>query len=471
LLTARDALMALDEVLSLETQYVASTVAVEAFISRCVDSIIAASVEPYDGRPTIPDPVGPMAGAAAEPEARRHTALAAPAGAAPQAGIAADGESGPMFDFASAVDKAPTGRSAPGGPPSLNLDLERLQQSIAAQIPFDESAQMLVEPEAPRPGGRLKPWMKTAAIIVALLATAAAGVAGARRYLASAAPAVLTGTLVVESAPAGVEVFVDGEPRGVTPFKGTLTPGPHIVELRGRGTPRVLPITVTAGTTLSQFVELAEASAPVTGQLDVRSDPPGARITINGQPVGTTPMVVSNLAAGSHTVLLEREGASVEHTVTIEPGTTAALVAPVTPAGPTSGWIAVTAPYAMQIFEEGRLIGSTESERIMVAAGRHTFQIVNDTLGFRTSRAVQVQPGRTATMSIELPNGTVNINAQPWAEVWIGQRRIGETPIGNLALPIGSHEVVFRHPQLGERRQAIQVTTGAPVRLSVDMQK
>jgi hypothetical protein len=53
--------------------------------------------------------------------------------------------------------------------------------------------------------------------------------------------------------------------------------------------------------------------------------------------------------------------------------------------------------------------------------------------------------------------------------VWIDGQRVGETPIGNLSVPIGSHEVVFRHPQFGEKRRAISVTLGAPVRLSVDM--
>jgi len=65
----------------------------------------------------------------------------------------------------------------------------------------------------------------------------------------------------------------------------------------------------------------------------------------------------------------------------------------------------------------------------------------------------------------------VNLNAVPWAEVWIDNKRIGETPIGNVPLPIGPHEVVFRHPQFGEKRQAIEVTASAPVRVSIDMRK
>jgi len=70
---------------------------------------------------------------------------------------------------------------------------------------------------------------------------------------------------------------------------------------------------------------------------------------------------------------------------------------------------------------------------------------------------------------LDLPQGVLNLNAAPWAEVWIDGQRAGETPIGNLAVPIGPHEIVFKHPQLGEKRHAVSVTLGAPVRLSVDM--
>jgi hypothetical protein len=72
---------------------------------------------------------------------------------------------------------------------------------------------------------------------------------------------------------------------------------------------------------------------------------------------------------------------------------------------------------------------------------------------------------------VDWPKGTVAVNAQPWAEVWIDGERIGETPIGSVALPLGVHEVVFRHPELGERRATTTVTAGAPARLSVDLRR
>jgi len=115
------------------------------------------------------------------------------------------------------------------------------------------------------------------------------------------------------------------------------------------------------------------------------------------------------------------------------------------------------------------MIGTSDTDKIMMAAGRHDVELVNETLGYRATRSVQVPPGKVAGLSVDMPQGTININAAPWAEVWIDGRRVGETPIGNLPISIGSHEVVFRHPQLGEKRQAVSVTLNAPVRLSIDM--
>jgi len=59
----------------------------------------------------------------------------------------------------------------------------------------------------------------------------------------------------------------------------------------------------------------------------------------------------------------------------------------------------------------------------------------------------------------------------PWADVWIDGERVGETPIGNLSLPIGPHEIVFRHPDLGEQKYAATVSLKGPVRVSVDLRK
>jgi hypothetical protein len=252
----------------------------------------------------------------------------------------------------------------------------------------------------------------------------------------------------------------------------SVTPGAHILELRGRGVPRVIPFTATAGAQVSHHLEFA--NTPETGQLRVDSQPAGAKVTVDGVARGVAPLTVADLVPGDHEVILETPEASARHVVSVQAGGTASLVAPVgaaaVPAGaPAAGWLTIKAPFSLEVREGGRVIGTTDADRIMVAAGRHELQLVNQTLGYNSTRVVTVPAGKVATITADLPNGTVNLQALPWAEVWIDGQRVGETPIGNLSVPIGPHEVVFKHPQFGEKRHAISVSLSAPVRLSVDM--
>jgi tetratricopeptide (TPR) repeat protein len=88
----------------------------------------------------------------------------------------------------------------------------------------------------------------------------------------------------------------------------------------------------------------------------------------------------------------------------------------------------------------------------MLAAGKHDIELVNDLVGFREMRTVQVTSGRVAALSIAIPKGTVSLNAVPWATVSIDGENVGDTPIGNFPLAVGQHEVVFRNTELGEQR-------------------
>jgi PEGA domain len=394
------------------------------------------------------------------------------------------------------ADKLPEAKSAnaprpfeqtPQTPPPAVRDITEL---IAADDLFtdeDKSRKPVLDkdlvketPVATLPAGKKKiatgkkrlpgAWKKQAAFAaVAVIALSIGGYFALRKTPAAAA-ATAMGTLDVQSSPAGVQVFIDGEERGQTPAQLSLKAGAHILELRGRGVPRVTPINVTAGGQVSQFVEFADT--PVTGQLQVQSQPSGARVQVDGVDRGVAPVTVPNLTPGTHEVVLQSGTGSVKQVVTVQAGGTASIVAPVggdTSTGPVSGWVAVQAPLTVEIREGGKLLGTSEADRLMLAAGHHELEIVNPLLGYRVTRAVQVPPGKTAVVKIDLPNGVVNLNASPWAEVFIDGQRVGETPIGNLSVPIGPHEVLFRNPQLGEKRHAISVSLAAPVRLSVEM--
>jgi hypothetical protein len=312
-----------------------------------------------------------------------------------------------------------------------------------------------------------------AALAAVLLLFVVGGGTLAARMFFSASPS--SGTVAVTTNPPGVQVLLDGQPLGVTPTTLTVTAGAHVLELRGAGEPRSIPIDVTAGAQLSQYIEMGKSQSTL-GNLQVRTEPAGGQIIVDGVPIGPSPVTVVDLQPGEHSVVVETEAGTTRQTVVVEAGATASLVAqlpsaPAAPSGPTSGWISVNSPRTVQLFEEGRLLGSSDTERLMVPTGTHRLEIVNEALGYRDTRTVQVVAGKVAPISVEFPKGTIALNAVPWADVWIDGEKVGETPIGNLAVTVGSHEIIFRHPELGEQRHTATVTLNGPARLSVDLRK
>jgi hypothetical protein len=155
------------------------------------------------------------------------------------------------------------------------------------------------------------------------------------------------------------------------------------------------------------------------------------------------------------------------------PGKTDAVPAAAPPVEKSmlAGSVAVTTPVPMQVLLKGRVVATTEAESFMLPVGTQELEFVNQNVGYRARRTVTIQAGKTTPVRLDPPSGTVNINAVPWAEVWLEDQRLGETPLGNLKLPIGSRELIFRHPDLGERRATVLVTLKEPARISMDLRK
>jgi len=304
--------------------------------------------------------------------------------------------------------------------------------------------------------------------VVAAVAAIALVTFGFFRFGASAT----TGTLSIITSPGPAGVVVDGEPRGVTPVTLELSPGKHLVELTTSAGVRRVPVTIEAGSQASQYLELPQTTESGVGQLQVRTDPADASVTVDGRFIGRSPVNVPDLSPGAHTVVLQGPSGAVTQQVLIEPGRTASLVVPMTATAiprASAGWISIAAPADVQIFEEGRLLGTNRIDRIMVPVGRHEIEIVNEPLGYRERRTLQVTAGQVTAVRLAWPMGTLALNAVPWAEAFVDGQSVGETPIGGIQVPIGTHEVVFRHPELGERRASVTVIAGQPAKVGVDL--
>ena len=101
-----------------------------------------------------------------------------------------------------------------------------------------------------------------------------------------------------------------------------------------------------------------------------------------------------------------------------------------------------------------------------MAVGAHTLELVNGATGFRTRRDVQIRAGHLEEIGVDLPTTTIHLNAVPWAEVWIDGTLVGQTPIGNHPVTIGPHQVLFRHPVLGDKEIATVVTADGANRVT-----
>ena len=321
-------------------------------------------------------------------------------------------------------------------------------------------------------------WRTIALSVLAVVAIAQCGLLAYWLVAGRAAAEPQSGSVGVTSDPSGSPVTIDGVLRGATPFSVALRPGRHEIGVGAGEQLRSQTINVINGGNASIFFELprgAESAAvPIdasVGGLQVATEPPGAKVLIDGEARGVAPLTVSDLKAGEHAVVVQGTGEPVSRTVTVQAGAVASLVISMNSGSAfPSGWLAISG-VPVQIMENGTLLGNSETPRILLPAGSHELELTNAALGYRVTRTAQVVAGQTLSITLKAPQGTLSINAVPWAEVWVDGTPAGETPIGNLSLTIGNHELLFRHPELGEQRKTVTVGALAPVRVGVDLRK
>ncbi|HXK08315.1 MAG TPA: TonB family protein [Vicinamibacteria bacterium] len=188
-------------------------------------------------------------------------------------------------------------------------------------------------PVVARPGSRAggSRWVLGAAAAVVALAVAIVGWAfwprvRGDRPAESAAPVTepsalplapspaaspVSGTLRVESEPAGARVRVNGEVRGETPLQlPGLALGAYQVRVDLRGyDPQSRDVTLDGASPSAELrLTLARAAAPASGAADIVSTPAGASVSIDGRPAGATPLSGLTLRPGKRRIEIALAG-------------------------------------------------------------------------------------------------------------------------------------------------------------------
>jgi hypothetical protein len=207
--------------------------------------------------------------------------------------------------------------------------------------------------------------------------------------------------------------------------------------------------------------EAAVASKKRTGRLVVTSATAVAQVFVDGKARGATPLTLDGLTAGSHTVLLQNQSGSVEQTVNVAPGETAQLDQTIFP-----GWVSIVAPIDLTISEGTRSLRPDDRSQVMLSPGPHDLLLANRALGYQETRHVEVRPGETTQLSIAPPQSKATFTATAPAEVWLDGKSVGQTPLIDLPIEIGTHHVKMKSGSA--ERQFTVTATMTPLAFNAD---
>ena len=208
--------------------------------------------------------------------------------------------------------------------------------------------------------------------------------------------------------------------------------------------------------------------SPETGGLRVDSTPAGAALILDGmERAQRTPALLEGLTPGAHELeLVYADGRRWQGEAVIRVGALTRVTAPELP--PLPGRLEVaTRPKGAQVLVDGVVRGVAPLEIDELVPGAHTVEarVPNQP---PQKKKLRVEPGKLAEVSFEFVTqkparkparkpvrafGFANINASPWAKIYIDGRYSGEdTPVGRMRIAAGVHTIRLVNPDTGLKK-------------------
>lgn len=205
-------------------------------------------------------------------------------------------------------------------------------------------------------------------------------------------------------APDGVEIWVDGSLQGVGTWSGPLSAGEYVLETRA---PHHRNRSMTKQVTLAmdgQTIELAQPF-PIHGSLDVRSNPRGATVYLDGVAIGETPFLVGKILEGPHYMEVKKEGYSV---YTQDISVSEAQTTSVSCTLESGREITLSTNVEAEWEVDGRSLGKSKSHTIQMTYGKH--DIVATANGYISLRTTAEVAGDVKILKYDLlPESRVRI--------------------------------------------------------------
>ncbi|MEO1482706.1 MAG: serine/threonine-protein kinase [Myxococcota bacterium] len=287
---------------------------------------------------------------------------------------------------------------------------------------------------------------------------------------ATGAEAVVLGDEVTVPSEAELEAIPASRARSGTPvFNSPLVPA-----RRRRSS---LPVWV-AGAVVLVLVALAASSSLVfPGQIEIRSIPPGATVRLDGAELGNTPYLASGLRLNvPYALELELSGfVKAEESLVLEDAEGVRLVRlkPAAPSG-AGALTVVTEPAGALLKVDGRKGVHISPARFVLSAGQ-THRVSAELPGYTSAvLEVQLHEGELDERRIVLIAGAgrLSLTSEVPVSVFIGDQKLGDTPLDAVELATGTQALVLRNRSLGiERVLSVDILPGQAVERSVTFEK
>ncbi len=368
--------------------------------------------------------------AASMPGAESAAAAAAPARVAPPAPSAAPQ---PAAMPAKPVVVPPPPAPAPSARPDANETLVAGSHGDHEPVTGRKSAVVTAQDMAQGIASKLTPnqWLTViAAALVVVIAGFAIGIRRQKAPSPESPPAAVSATPSAPTAQGPAPGSVAPPGATATPAAAEEQPAPA-GESPKAGSKSKLRASKTAPTPIDSAAAGATAAAPVNGTLHLVTNPPGAKVDIDGwsDPKWVTPFDSPNLSAGKHKVAFSKPGyAPQTQIVDVWPGKQVIIAATLNEVATPSRLEITSDPAGALIALDGKETGRQTPANLEVTPGDH--RITLHKLGYRDAAlAANVKVGETGRLSQTLkPQGAAG-GANPLGKIFGGGAPEG---MGNL---------------------------------------
>ena len=217
-------------------------------------------------------------------------------------------------------------------------------------------------------------------------------------------------------------------------------------------------VTAVAFAAAARFRERPADAAEQSGRVTINTRPESAKVLIDGQPRGTTPLSLT-LKPGPHSMTLRLDGAERVVPLVVAAGfeTSQYLELPIPASSSSSrGRLSVsTDPPGVRVSIDGRPFGTSPIEVGDVSAAPHVVSVASDAAS--AERTITVAAGGTTSVVFSLPQNPARPAQAGWMtiaapfDVQVLERGevVGSSDAAKLMMVAGRHDVVFVNQALG----------------------